>query len=113
MTRIIEHLQTFARQRRVAQQPVNLHDVVKDAFMMLDEQLRLRNIALSWHLAADLPAIKGDAVRLEEVVINLVSNARDAMEPQGGGIHDRGHPGTPGATAGGGGGWRFRSGHRG
>ncbi len=85
MARIIEHLQVFARQRRVAQQPVSLQDVIQEAFILLEEQLRLRNIAVVRALGPDLPRIQGDPVRLEEVIINLVTNARDAMEAHNGG----------------------------
>jgi C4-dicarboxylate-specific signal transduction histidine kinase len=83
MTRIIEHLQIFARQHRVAQESVNLHEVLTDTFILLEEQLRLRNIELHLDLAESLPNMLGDRVRLEEVVLNLVTNARDAMEAKG------------------------------
>ena len=47
----------------------------------------MRGIEVIWDLAADLPPIKADANRLEQVFINLLINARDAIEDQIRGEH--------------------------
>jgi histidine kinase len=64
---------------------VALNEVVAAAFLMLRQQLRLRKIEVVQALEPALPAIWGDRFQLEQVFINLITNARDAVQPQGGG----------------------------
>ena len=52
----------------------------------LRQQLRTRNIDVVETLEPNLPAIWGDRFQLEQVFINLITNARDAMQPLGGGV---------------------------
>lgn len=79
MTAIIGHVRTFARPEP-AVGLVDVNQVVRDAVMLMREQIRAHDIALEMRLAPELPSISGDAVRLEEVLINLLANARDAIE---------------------------------
>jgi len=59
---------------------VYLNEVLKKSFEIFSQQLKVRGIEVIWDLAADLPPIKADANRLEQVFINLLINARDAIE---------------------------------
>jgi histidine kinase len=59
---------------------------VESTFLMLRQQLRVRNIDVVETLEPSLPAIWGDRFQLEQVFINLITNARDAMQPQGSGM---------------------------
>lgn len=63
---------------------VNLNTIISNLETMLSRLIR-EDIRLVSHLAPDLPGIKADAGQLEQVLMNLVVNARDAM-PQGGSI---------------------------
>ena len=47
---------------------------------MIGQQLRLRNIETVKRLSSHLPPVKGDANKLEQVLLNLITNARDAIE---------------------------------
>jgi histidine kinase len=47
---------------------------------ILGQQLKVRGIEVCWELEADLPEIKADPGRLEQVFINLLINARDAID---------------------------------
>ncbi len=76
---IINHLRAFSRQSASGFQPVNLHRVIEDAFLMIGEQLRLRGIQVIKHLDASNAFVQGDAHQLEQVFLNLLSNARDAL----------------------------------
>jgi len=85
MAKIINHLREFSRQTKGAYEAVALNEVVEAAFLMLRQHLRLRKIDVAQRLQPALPAIWGDRFQLEQVFINLITNARDAMQAQGGG----------------------------
>lgn len=80
MTSIINHLRIFSRQSQSEFKPVDLNQIIEDAFLMVGEQLRLHDIEAVKNLSADVPKIKGDANKLEQVILNLITNARDAIE---------------------------------
>ncbi|MCX7013292.1 MAG: PAS domain S-box protein [Candidatus Sumerlaeota bacterium] len=72
----------FARRNEPRMRPLQLNDVVQDALRLLSRTLP-KQIELASQLAPNLPAIRGDAIQLEQVIMNLCVNARDAM-PDGG-----------------------------
>jgi len=78
MMNIINHLRTFSRQSQSDFQPVDVNTIIEDSLLMVGEQLRLRNIELKKDLEKALPKVRGDANQLEQVFLNLVTNARDA-----------------------------------
>lgn len=78
--RIINHLREFGRTTEIQQEKVNINEPVKGVFTLLSQQLRLRGIEVVLDLKEDLPPIMGDAIALEQVFINIITNARDAIE---------------------------------
>jgi C4-dicarboxylate-specific signal transduction histidine kinase len=78
-TEIITHLRTFGRVARVSSEPVCLNTVVRRALSLLHEQLRIRQIQTHLYLSEDDPIVIGNPIQLEQVVINLLTNARDAL----------------------------------
>lgn len=79
MERIIDHLRSFSRQSVDERRPVALATIVDETVMLLGEQLRARGIELVVDAARPLPPVLADAGQLEQVLINLLSNARDAL----------------------------------
>jgi len=79
MMNIINHLRTFSRDSKEALAPVKINKVVRDSFTLIREQLRLHNIEIIEEYTSELPLINGNANQLEQVLINLFTNARDAM----------------------------------
>ncbi|MDJ0809748.1 MAG: PAS domain S-box protein [Desulfobacterales bacterium] len=79
MMNIIDHLRTFSRQSKAEFQPVDINQAIEDSFLMIGEQLRLRNIRVEKNLDVHLPTIKGETNQLEQVFLNLITNARDAI----------------------------------
>ncbi len=77
--KIINHLREFGRKAEIQKERVNINEPIKGVFTLLGQQLRLRGIKVVLDLKDDLPRIMGDANRLEQVFINLVVNARNAM----------------------------------
>lgn len=80
---IIKHMRDFARQSEVVKTKVNINDPIKDVFKVLGHQLKVHQIELKLDLDPELPCIMADYNRLEQVFINLVTNAVDAMDKKG------------------------------
>lgn len=79
-TTIINHLRTFGRESNIAARSVNdINQLVEDAFIMLNEQLRLQDIEVVKTLGHNLPKIQCNLIQIEQVLTNLVVNAKDAM----------------------------------
>jgi len=78
-TEIISHLRTFGRAAPVSREPISLRQVIERALSLMREQLRLREIEVAVDLGPDEPVVVGNPIQLEQVFINLLSNARDAM----------------------------------
>ena len=78
-TEIISHLRTFGRAAAVSREPVTIKAVIEQALSLMQEQLRLRQIEVVLDLCPEEPIVIGNAIQLEQVFINLLTNARDAM----------------------------------
>ena len=83
MMNIINHLRTFSRQTKEEFTAVNVNKTIEGCLLMVGEQLRLRNIDLTFELKEDIPEIAGNATQIEQVVLNLITNGRDAIEDLG------------------------------
>lgn len=82
ISRIINHLRVFGRQAPEELVPVDINRPVQDVFVLLGQQLINHRIMVSTELASQLPPVLADANKLEQVFLNLVSNARDALNDQ-------------------------------
>jgi C4-dicarboxylate-specific signal transduction histidine kinase len=78
-TQIITHLRTFGRAAPVSREPISLRQVIERALSLVQEQLRLREIEVTLDLGAEEPVVVGNPIQLEQVFINLLTNARDAV----------------------------------
>ncbi|CAB5102658.1 Sensory box histidine kinase [Olavius algarvensis associated proteobacterium Delta 3] len=83
-TKIINHMRDFARKSEVRLQQVGVNEVLERAFDMFSQQFKVRGIQVQWQLEDQLPLIKADPDRLEQVFTNLLVNARDAIEARWG-----------------------------
>jgi len=86
---IIDHLRDFGRRAQPMLKPVSVNQPIRDVFKLLGEQLRLREIVVDLGLDEGIPLIMADHNRLEQIFLNLVSNARDAMTMEGTGREKR------------------------
>jgi PAS domain S-box-containing protein len=77
---IIDHLREFGRRTDFGLQPVNINEPIRNIFTLLGQQLKLREIEVEVRLEEGLPSVFADKYRLEQIFLNLVTNARDAME---------------------------------
>jgi histidine kinase len=78
-TRIITHMRQFGRKSELELTLVQVNEVLRSAHEIFSQQLRVRGIAVTWEIDPDLPLITADPGRLEQVFINLMLNARDAI----------------------------------
>src|SRR5881396_89872 len=78
-TEIISHLRTFGRAAPVSREPIPLRQVIERALSLMQQQLRLREIEVTVDLGREEPVVVGNPIQLEQVFINLLTNARDAM----------------------------------
>ena len=77
--RIVQNLLSFARQHKPERVAVQLNQILEDTLALRDYDLRLSNIRVHYDLAADLPMTAADPHQLQQVFLNLVNNAVDAM----------------------------------
>lgn len=80
MSRVIQHIRTFARQDTLKFVEVEVNETISSAMSLLGEQLRLHEVEVKEELAAGIPKTIGEPYQLEQVWINLISNARDALD---------------------------------
>lgn len=80
MSKVIQHIRTFARQDTLKFVQVDVNETVDSALSLLGEQLRLHEIEVAREFNPALPKIFGEPYQLEQVWINLISNARDALD---------------------------------
>jgi histidine kinase len=93
-TRIINHMRQFGRKSDdLRLDRVQINHILQQAFEIFSQQLKIRGIDVIWETDPELPMILGDAGRLEQVMINLLLNARDAIEER---MAGRSGPEAPG-----------------
>lgn len=79
-TRIISSLRAFARKEKETIEPVNLIDIINDALSLADKRIVGAGVNVVYHMPATNMMVMGGHVRLQQVVINLLTNALDALE---------------------------------
>jgi histidine kinase len=79
-TKIINHMRQFGRKSDTTLEKVRVNAVLEKAFEILGQQLKVRGVEVFWDLELDLPLILADPDRLEQVFVNLLINARDAID---------------------------------
>jgi PAS domain S-box-containing protein len=81
---IVQSLLSFARQRKPQRTPVNLHQILEDTLVLREYDLRLRKIRVHRDLDPNLPVTSADFNQLQQVFLNILNNAIDAIQDTGG-----------------------------
>jgi len=76
---IINRIRALFKRQPVAQDWLNLNEIIAESVGFMREEAIRHRITIRTELARDLPEIKGDRVQLEQVVLNLIINAIDAL----------------------------------
>lgn len=82
---VITRLRALFAKKEAAIEAVDLNDAAGEVLALLTGELRRARVVLKTQFAADLPPVIGDRVQLQQVVLNLLLNAADAL----GGVQDR------------------------
>jgi PAS domain S-box-containing protein len=77
---VIQRLRAMLRKEDAQHQALDLNDLVEESLRLLRSDLLNRGVALDTELAPGLPAVSGDRVQLQQVMLNLLMNACDAMD---------------------------------
>lgn len=82
--KVISRLRALLKKGELEHAPLDLNDIVGEVAELVRNDLGLRHVSLTLHLAPDLPPVRGDRVQLQQVVLNIVLNGLEAMgEPSG------------------------------
>jgi two-component system NtrC family sensor kinase len=84
-SQVVKDLLAFARRSEPQSEPLDLAGVVSRTLRMRTYQLNAARVTVETQFARDLPAVIGDARQLQQVCLNLLTNAVQAMEADGGG----------------------------
>jgi two-component system sensor kinase FixL len=76
---VIRHLRSLLRKDVAERRPLVLKNLISEVASVVGSDAVLRNVSLELDLASDLPMVRGDRVQLQQVLLNLVVNAFDAM----------------------------------
>jgi PAS domain S-box-containing protein len=77
--RIVQNLLSFARQQKPKRVHVDLRSVLEDTIALRDYDLKVNNIAVERDFEPVLPSVVADPHQLEQVYLNIINNAADAM----------------------------------
>jgi PAS domain S-box-containing protein len=76
---VIKRLRALLRKREIEIQPVDLNEVMADVVLLVRAESQRRGVAVDSEPAGDLPLVRADRVHLQQVLLNLVLNAMEAM----------------------------------
>jgi two-component system NtrC family sensor kinase len=77
--RVVQNLLSFARQRKPQKQEVDLRKVLEESITLREYDLKVNNVSLEREFPADIPSVIADPHQLEQVFLNIINNALDAM----------------------------------
>lgn len=83
MAAIIDHLRVFTRKSTEKHEWTDVHVAIEEALKMLSRQFAARGIVVKREFSPDCPPVYANPLQLEQVFINLATNARDAIEAKG------------------------------
>ncbi|OHD67243.1 MAG: hypothetical protein A2W19_07910 [Spirochaetes bacterium RBG_16_49_21] len=76
---IIDHIRNFSKKRNTAMKTIDLNKVILDAIDLIQHQLKKNSIDLIFVLDDKIPKIRGDKISLEQLIVNIILNSKDAI----------------------------------
>jgi two-component system NtrC family sensor kinase len=80
---VVHRMLGFARRMEPVCNDIHVNDVLRQTTAFLDNEMRFRGIELAWNLDQQLPTIQSDAAQIQQVVLNIMENAIDAIDKDG------------------------------
>jgi len=84
--RIVSDLLAFSRRSKPQRVPANLNKFVRSTLGLVGHKLKLMNTETVLELQRDLPPVECDPSQIQQVILNLILNGAQAMQPKGGGV---------------------------
>jgi two-component system NtrC family sensor kinase len=81
---IVQNLLSFARQQKPERSTVQVNKILEDTLVLREFDMKHSNIVIQREFDPDLPVIAGDFHQLEQVFLNILNNAVDAIQEKGG-----------------------------
>jgi PAS domain S-box-containing protein len=78
---VIRRVRALANKTEIEKLPLDINDLVREVIALVQRELINHQVSLQMELAPALPMILGDRVQLQQVIINLVMNSIEAMQP--------------------------------
>jgi PAS domain S-box-containing protein len=78
---VIRRVRTLGKKASFEKVPLDINDVVREVIALVQRELMSHQVSLQIELAPALPTILGDRIHLQQVIINLVMNGIEAMQP--------------------------------
>ena len=78
---VVRRVRSLFKRAAAERFPLDIGDIVRDVLRLLETDVARRSVAVAVTLEPDLPLVLGDRVQLQQLVLNLMLNALDAMEP--------------------------------
>jgi PAS domain S-box-containing protein len=82
---VVKRLRALFSKKEFTAEPIDLNESARDVIALCLEEIHRNRVALRRELADDLPRVTGDRIQLQQVILNLLRNALDAMS----GVEDR------------------------
>jgi signal transduction histidine kinase len=76
---VISRLRTLFSKKQINVEPLDLNEAAREVIALLSGELQKNNVILKNEFSDPLPAVHGDRVQLQQVIMNLLRNASDAM----------------------------------
>jgi C4-dicarboxylate-specific signal transduction histidine kinase len=76
---VIRSLRKLLKQEDPQRKPVDINEIIQETISLVNSDFAISNISLTIDLSAELPSIVGDRIQLQQVILNLILNAVEAM----------------------------------
>ena len=76
---IIDHIRNFSKKSTLSMKPIDLNKIILDAIDLIQNQLKKNNIDLIFVLDEKIPKIIGDKISLDQLIVNIILNSKDAI----------------------------------
>jgi len=76
---IIRRLRNFVQKREAQRQRIDVNHLIRDVYKFVESDVKQQGIAIEFELGNSIPVVKADPIEIQQVLINLIRNAYDAL----------------------------------